>query len=51
MKIYSKLNAGDKRTMKGYLLNRDFNAARKMFSKVEGGEKSFKEVTKLLDAL
>ena len=51
MKIYSKLNAGDKRTMKGYLLNGDFNAARKMFSKVEGGEKSFKEVTKLLDEM
>ena len=51
MQVFKRLDRGDKRTVKGYLLNGNYNAVRKMFSKVEGGEKAFKDVTDLLDEM
>ena len=47
-KAYKKLSRADRRVMKKYLLNGDFNAANKLFAKVPNGQEAFKGVRGVL---
>lgn len=51
LRALKKLNRKDRKLVKKYLLNGDFDDVSKVLSKVDGGVESFSEVTKLLDEI
>jgi len=49
VKAFNKLDKADKRNLKSYLLNGQFDDAVKLMDKVKGGKASFEKVTNLLN--